>query len=117
MKKFLVFTLTGLLHVGLISCGKTSVDNSSSSAVDTKESNSLTSTIESSDEDLTESWESSKLSDEYLPEGKYFALEAVSYEFYLYFEKNLYTVLSDEAFDKCYINLPEELAFDIICLH
>lgn len=56
---------------------------------------------------MTESWESSKLSDEYLPEGKYFALEAVSYEFYLYFEKNLYTVLSDEAFDKCYINLPE----------
>lgn len=39
---------------------------------------------------MTESWESSKLSDEYLPEGKYFALEAVSYEFYLYFEKNLY---------------------------
>lgn len=45
MKKFLVFTLTGLLLVGLISCGKTSVDNFSSSVVDTKESNSLTSTI------------------------------------------------------------------------
>lgn len=40
MKKFLVFTLTGLLHVGLISCCKTSVDNSSSSAVDSTESKS-----------------------------------------------------------------------------